>query len=1013
MPRATRHATLVAVLATLMGVWAPRAVADEIDPSARRADALRLFGRLEDDRASAYLSAGVPDARAIVQCPEVFRQVEVWTYLSHPRLGRNAQMLFFPESGTGSYRYWTLLEGDEVLLSQKLAGKKKVAEVEGEGTGCPDVVLVKSAAATITERQKDNTGGLAERAAVAGPEAAPPPGQALPAAPVLLSGKPLPGKERSRLLKELPERYRQFLDDVEPIMADLERDTFLRLVSDYQRDKFIEEFWKRRSLAEDGFRVPFRDIYEVRLRYAKEVFRNINTDMGRIYLINGPPDGMKKYDCQDVYWPIQVWYYERLESLRMSKVPLLFYQPLGAGDYKLWTPLDGYQAVLVGGLPGLAGQAAMGRSVDVTRCYEWREINAALNTVAAIFGTSTAMKYTAQLREGPKPDVEGVDRILLMTTDLAAGAERIPVQRALRFPEMVANKMRMELSLILERASLGSKQMGEETFYDLDVVGEVIKDQKLVDNFRYRFDFPASSVTGPFIPLLIERELYPGEYRLKVKVADANKNAGAVVEEKLVVPESPDAAMSAEEKAAREAARAAVARLVATADLAKGAISLVPLSREFATGLVRFETRSTGSDIAFVEFHLNGQKVMTKRRPPFDADLDLGELPRKHVVKVVAFGKDGRALSEDEMVLNEGREAFRVKLVAPEKGINLEGPTRVVAALAVPETKKLAKVEIFVNDARAATLYQEPWQQVVDVPRSKDLGFLRVVATLEDGTTTEDIRYYNAPKYLSEVDVQAVELYTSVFSKGRPVVGLKPENFAVLEDGQPQTVDGFEVVTNLPLSLGIGIDTSGSMEEELVEAQKAATGFLGKVMTRRDRCFLVAFDTEPQLVSRFTTDRDKLAQAMAGMRAQGSTALWDAIVYGLYQYQGVKGRKAYVILTDGEDRSSKFAYEAALDYARKSGVAIYFIGLRIGGTAVDVRGKLNKIARETGGTVYYIDSAKNLDAIYREIDEELRSQYLLTYIPTAKPSAGGKWRKVEVKMTPGGLTARTISGYYP
>ena len=84
----------------------------------------------------------------------------------------------------------------------------------------------------------------------------------------------------------------------------------------------------------------------------------------------------------------------------------------------------------------------------------------------------------------------------------------------------------------------------------------------------------------------------------------------------------------------------------------------------------------------------------------------------------------------------------------------------------------------------------------------------------------------------------------------------------------PQTVDGFEVVTNLPLSLGIGVDTSGSMEESIVEAQKAAVEFLKDVMTKRDRSFLVTFDNEPQLVSRFTTDRERLAQALAGLRAR-------------------------------------------------------------------------------------------------------------------------------------------------
>jgi VWFA-related protein len=621
-----------------------------------------------------------------------------------------------------------------------------------------------------------------------------------------------------------------------------------------------------------------------------------------------------------------------------------------------------------------------------------------------------ASRLVEELKTGPKPDVEGVDKILLMTTDLDPAAARLPVQRVIRFPEMVASKIRMELSVLLERETLGTKALGEETFYDLDVVGEIIKGGKLVDNFRYRFDFPASTVKGAFLPLNLERYLFPGEYRLKVKVADSNRNAAALIDEKVVIPESPDQSLTAEEKAAREAAKAALARLVSEPN-DRGALTLQPISNEFSTGVVRFETRASSDDIASAEFFLDGRKVVTDRRPPFEADLDLGDLPRKRTVKVAGYSKDGKLLSEDEIVLNEGREAFRVKITAPETGANVSGAVRVVADLAVPETKKLQKLEIFVNEARAATLYQAPFQQVVDVPRRSEIGFLRVVATLEDGSVSEDVRYINAPKYLSEVDVQAVELYTSVFDKGRPVTGLSKDNFKVLEDGVEQAVDGFEVVTNLPLSLGIGVDTSGSMEETLPEAQKAANDFLRGVMTPRDRCFLVTFDNEPQLVSRFTTDRDRLAQALAGLRAQGSTSLWDAVVYGLYQYQGTKGRKAYVLLTDGADRSSKFTFEAALDYARKTGVAIYFIGLKIGSTQFDVKAKLNRMSRETGGATYYIDSAKGLAGVYKEIDEELRSQYLLTYTPPVRK--GSAWRKIEVKMTPTNLEARTISGYYP
>jgi VWFA-related protein len=977
--------------------------------SARGPEALKLFGRLDDDRSAVFIASGPPDARAIVHCPDTLRTLEIWTYLEHPTLGKNARVVFYPESPTGSYRYWTVLEGEPVLLSPSPKGN--LAALEAERGGCADALLVVSAVKDISRRQGDNNGGLAERGALAVPRLLPPAGTKLEAPPtVLVSNKPLTGKERKKLLSALPEKYRQFLTDVEPILTDVERDTLLKLGEDYQREHFIEDFWRRRSFLPDGTRIAFRDIYEMRLQQAKERFGNTYTDMGRIYLVNGPPDSLRKVDCQDIYWPLQIWYYERLESLRLSKVLLLFYQPFAVGVYKLWTPLDGPQAIVAGGIAGLVGAGAV-RRVDVTRCSEARDVQAALSSASAMFGQTGALKMADDLRQGPKPDVEGADRILQMTTDMQAGAATLPVQRVFRFPEAIGSRIRMELAVLLERDSLTKKQIGGETFFDIDVIGEVVRDGHLIDNFRYRFDFPTSTVNGPFVPLTVERDLYPGEYRLKVKVSDANRNAAALISEKVAVPDAPDATLSVEEKAAREVARKAVTELVASSG-AKGSLSIIPIAREIATGLVRFETRASSNDISFTEFYLDNTRVVTKRRPPFAADLDLGELPRKHIVKVVGYARDEKPIAQDEVILNEGREAFRLRITQPAKGVKLEGPTRVVADVAVPETKRLTQLEFYVNDRRSAVVYQEPFQQVVDVPKSEELGFLRVVATLDDGSTTEDVRYYNAPKYLSEENVKAVELYTSVFAKGRPVTGLTQENFSVFEDTVPQILDGFEVVTNLPLSIGIGVDTSGSMEESIVEAQKAAVEFLKDVMTKRDRCFLVTFDNEPQLVSRFTTDRERLAQALAGLRAQGSTALWDALVYGLYQYQGTRGRKAYVILTDGEDRCSHFTFEAALDYAKKTGVAVYFIGLRIGSTQLDVRHKLNRVAKETGGTVYYVDSARNLGKIYAEINEELRSQYLLSFVPQNK-SVSNQWRKIEVKMTPSNLTARTISGYYP
>ena len=147
--------------------------------------------------------------------------------------------------------------------------------------------------------------------------------------------------------------------------------------------------------------------------------------------------------------------------------------------------------LIVGDISGLIGAGA-GRRVDVTRCPEYRDIVAAVNTVSALLRTrSVALKMADDLRTAAKPDVEGADRILQMTTDMQTGAATLPVQRVFRFPELVGSRMRMELAVLLERDSLRKKQIGEETFFDVDVVGEVVRDGRLIDNFRYRFDFPA------------------------------------------------------------------------------------------------------------------------------------------------------------------------------------------------------------------------------------------------------------------------------------------------------------------------------------------------------------------------------------------------------------------------------------------------------------------------------------------------------------------------------------------
>jgi VWFA-related protein len=403
---------------------------------------------------------------------------------------------------------------------------------------------------------------------------------------------------------------------------------------------------------------------------------------------------------------------------------------------------------------------------------------------------------------------------------------------------------------------------------------------------------------------------------------------------------------------------------------------------------------------------------MTRTKAPYDADLNLGPLPRKQTIRVVAYGPTGRTVGEDEYIVNEGKEIFKIRIMTPEKGSKVTGPTKVVAAVAVPEGKALQKLEFYSNEARVATLYQAPYEQTVNIKDSKSLGYVRVVGTLDDGTVAEDLRYVNAPQFVSEVTVDAVELYTTVLEKNRPVNYLQASNFKVMEDGVLQKIEGFEYVKNLPLSLGIMIDTSASMLESLPEAEQAALKFIDFSIGEKDRAFVVSFDNEPYLLSKLTGRRDKLIRSLSGLRAEGSTALYDAIIYGLYQLTGIKGKKALVLLTDGKDTASKFDFDTLTEYVKKSGIAIYAIGLNISGADLEVKYKLNKIAQVTGGQTFYISSIKGLEAVYRQINEELRSQYLLTYY-SSNTSEKDRWRKVEVKVEPTNLSARTISGYYP
>jgi len=309
-----------------------------------------------------------------------------------------------------------------------------------------------------------------------------------------------------------------------------------------------------------------------------------------------------------------------------------------------------------------------------------------------------------------------------------------------------------------------------------------------------------------------------------------------------------------------------------------------------------------------------------------------------------------------------------------------------------------------------ASLFQPPFAQPILLPQNQRITYVRAVAFLEDGNATEDLVFINAPRDMGHLNINMVELYTTVSDKkGRPVEGLTREDFVVREEGQPHDIRRFELVQDLSIHAGVVIDASTSMREELDQAIDSALSFFETVIQPKDRAAAVIFNDEPTLRVPFTNDIDVLTAGLEKVRSEGETALYDTLAFTIHYFSGIRGKRALILLSDGEDSRSRFSLTETLEFAQRSGVAIYSIALGLDLRRIDNRNVMMRLANETGGRFFSIASAKELDETYAAIEQELRSQYLLVY--QSRHEEGGDFRRVEVDVD--GLKVRTIPGYYP
>ncbi len=256
---------------------------------------------------------------------------------------------------------------------------------------------------------------------------------------------------------------------------------------------------------------------------------------------------------------------------------------------------------------------------------------------------------------------------------------------------------------------------------------------------------------------------------------------------------------------------------------------------------------------------------------------------------------------------------------------------------------------------------------------------------------------------------------------GRIVTGLEPDNFRIFEDNVEQELVNFSS-EDVPISIGVILDLSGSMANKLGKAKEAALQFC-KTANPQDEFFLVGFNERTQLLSPFTSNVEDLQSRMLSASAKGKTALLDAIYLGLSQMRGAhSGKRALLIISDGGDNSSRYSVKDIKRFVREADTQLYSIGIfdpfeYRSRTPEELNGPtlLSETTELTGGRAFSVKNINELPDIAAKIGSELRNQYILGYRPSNK-AHDARWRKIKIKLrVPKGLPPLSVyakTGYY-
>lgn len=816
----------------------------------------------------------------------------------------------------------------------------------------------------------------------------------------------------------LPDFHDRWFVEVEPLFSDRERRAFEQLEGAGARERFLRAFWAAR---------PPRLLERWRQNLeARDQLRERSPEMERAVLLAGKPaDRQLVEPCESTLRRIEIWTYERWELERQlgrppppdkSQVLLAFVQQVNFDprSFTLWSPLAGVDLTFAPGTSDNAGDAAAPpadalRILDQAerrRCLAANERRRVERRLEGAVGWSELIRqlgWTGNPAETQADAASWIGDFLRLETVLDPAEMALPGV-SLDFEALGSENRRTAIRGRLQLPHRHLAELGAGQILDrVTITGDVFLGNRLADGFvvthHISGGIPVALADAgddpPRIALDFFRRLPAGAYRIELRAED-NLGRGLLrssraldVPELAKAPDVPDLHLLSRRETI-------VLNQLPSVEL------LAPDGRVPGSSFTARAIATPG--VTEVVFLRDGWTVARVSQPPFVQAVDL---PRqRHRVEVRAHDRSGRLLARHGLDIEREERPFTISLERPESD-RLDETLDLAIRVDVPSGRELEHVDCFLGVEPLERMTSPPFRCRVPAGPRRPLSFVRAAAALGSGEQVEDLVFLGAGT-AEKIDVRLIEVLVSVGGRqSGPAKDLGPEDFRVFHQGIEAPLHDFRNLADRPLNVALLMDVSSSLGRGVRVAATSAQRFFEDILTERDAASLLVFNHDIKRLTPFTGDARRLRYAADGLRAWGSTRLYDSIAYAVSSFAGRPDRRALVVLSDGTDTDSNLDFERVLDQIELAGVAAYPIALRVNDrTTIDA---LRTLADRTGGQYHAADSVDDLDRIHRQIARALRSQYLIAFEPPAGVAAGPDGlRDIRVQVLHPGLTVTGV-----